>query len=313
MQTELTRHIDWAALGRLRLSARRIAEGAWVGLHPSHRRGAGLEFAGHRSYVPGDDLRWLDQRALLRHQRLLIKQFETETERTLRLVVDATASMAFRSDSSFLRKLDMAALLAAALTRIAVRSGDRSGLDFIGGVEASPLPVSGGMPAFERALIELTRLEPGGNVGGGNVGGGNVGSSRVELERALGAVTQRAPRGTLFVVLSDLFELGDAAPDVFGSLGTAGRQAILVQILDPLEASFELEGPVRLKASEGALEVETNASLARAGYLEALAALQARFRDAVRVHGGELIVCRTDDDAVNVVRSILRAAEGRNE
>jgi uncharacterized protein (DUF58 family) len=303
MQTDLTRHIDWAALGRLRLSARRIAEGAWVGLHPSHRRGAGLEFAGHRSYVPGDDLRWLDQRALLRHERLLIKQFETETERTLRLVVDATASMGFRSDSRQLRKLDMAALLAAALTRIAVRSGDRSGLDFIGGVGTSPLPVSGGMPAFERALIELTRLEP----------GGQLGASRAELERALGAVTQRAPRGTLFVILSDLFELGDAAPEVFGALGTAGRQAILVQILDPLEASFELEGPVRLKASEGALEVETNASLARAGYLEALAALQARFREAVRVHGGELVVCRTDDDAVNVVRAILRAAEGRNE
>jgi uncharacterized protein (DUF58 family) len=86
MQSDLSRHIDWAALGRLRLQARRIAEGAWVGLHPSHRRGAGLEFAGHRSYVPGDDLRWLDQRAFLRHERLLIKQFETETERTLRLV-----------------------------------------------------------------------------------------------------------------------------------------------------------------------------------------------------------------------------------
>jgi uncharacterized protein (DUF58 family) len=303
MQSDFSRHIDWAALGRLRLSARRIAEGAWVGLHPSHRRGAGLEFAGHRSYVPGDDLRWLDQRALLRHERLLIKQFETETERTLRLVVDATASMAFRSDSRYLRKLDMAALLAAALTRIAVRSGDRSGLDFIGGVEASPLPVSGGMPAFERALIELTRLEP----------SGQIGADRLDLERALGAVRQRAPRGTLFVVLSDLFELGDAAPEVFGALGTAGRQVILVQILDPLEASFELEGPVRLKASEGALEVETNASLARAGYLEALAALQARFRDAVRVHGGELVVCHSDHDAVDVVRTILRAAEGRSE
>lgn len=305
MPTDLTRHIDWAALGRLRISARRIAEGAWVGLHPSHRRGAGLEFAGHRSYVPGDDLRWLDQRALLRHERLLIKQFETETERTLRLVVDASASMGFRSDPRHLRKLDMAALLAAALTRIAVRSGDRSGLDFIGGVDASPLPVSGGMPAFERALIELTRLEPGGSVGG------SVGVSRSELERALGAVTQRAPRGTLFVILSDLFELGDAAPEVLGALGTAGRQAILVQILDPLEAAFELEGPVRLRASEGGLEVETNASLARAGYLEALAALQTRFREAVRVHGGELVVCRTDDDAVDVVRKVLRAAEGR--
>jgi uncharacterized protein (DUF58 family) len=303
MLGDLSRHIDWAALGRLRLQARRIAEGAWVGLHASHRRGAGLEFAGHRSYVPGDDLRWLDQRALLRHGRLLIKQFETETERTLRLVVDATASMAYRSDPKSLRKLEMATLLAAALTRIAVRSGDRSGLDFIGGLQASPLPVSGGMPAFERTLIELVRLQA----------GGDLGKSRPELERAFGPVTQRAPRGTLIVVLSDLFELGDAAPDVFGALGTAGRQAILVQILDPLEAQFSLEGPVRLKATEGSLEVETNATLSRAGYLEALAALQTRFREAVRVHGGELLVTRTDEDPVGIVRRILRAAEGRSE
>jgi uncharacterized protein (DUF58 family) len=301
MQSEFSRHIDWAALGRLRLQARRIAEGAWVGLHPSHRRGSGLEFAGHRSYVPGDDLRWLDQRALLRHERLLIKQFETETDRTLRLVIDATASMAYASESARMSKLDMAGLLAAALTRIAVRSGDRSGLDFLGGVEAAPLPVCGGMPAFERTLIELTGVRA----------GGHVGTTRADLERALAPLTQRAPRGTLIVVLSDFLELGEAAPDVLAALGTGGRQVVLVQILDPLEASFELEGPVRLKAAEGTLEVETNASLARAGYLEALAALQRSFREALRAHGGDLVTCRTDDDAVGVVRMILRAAEGR--
>lgn len=299
--SDLSRHIDWAALGRLRISARRIAEGAWVGSHPSHRRGAGLEFAGHRSYVPGDDLRWLDQRALMRHGKLLIKQFETETERTLRLVVDATPSMDYRSEPKGLRKLDMAALLGAALTRIAVRSGDRTGLDFIGGIDAAPLPASGGLPAFERTLIELVSVQP----------GGSAGATRADLERALAPVTQRSPRGTLIVVLSDLLELGDEAPGVLGALGTGGRQVVVVQILDPLEASFSFEGPVRLKASEGPLEVETNASLARAAYLEALAALQARYRDAIRAHGGELIVCRTDEDAVRVVRRILRAAEGR--
>src|SRR5436190_4687992 len=130
MRRSLSKGLDWAALARLRLAAQRVADGAWIGMHESRRRGAGLEFAGHRSYVPGDDLRWLDQRALLRHERLLIKQFETETDRTVRLVIDATASMAYKSESSPLRKLDMAGLLAAALTRIAVRSGDRAGLDF---------------------------------------------------------------------------------------------------------------------------------------------------------------------------------------
>ncbi len=301
MRSELSKHLDWAALARLRLQARSIAEGAWVGLHASRRRGAGLEFAGHRSYVPGDDLRWLDQRAFLRHERLLVKQFETETERTLRLVIDASASMGFRSDASPLRKLDVAALIAAALTRIAVRSGDPVGLDFLGGASAQPLRVSGGLQAFERTLVELSRVEP----------HGHVAHDRMELERALGPVTQRAPRGTLIVVLSDLLELDASGPEVLGAMGTGGRQVVLVQVLDPLEALFPLEGPVRLKASEGSLEIETNASLARAGYLEALSALQHRFREALRAHGGELVMCRTDEDPVSTVRAVLRAAERR--
>lgn len=299
--SELSKRLDWAALGRLRLQARMIADGAWVGMHASRRRGAGLEFAGHRSYVPGDDLRWLDQRALLRHERLLVKQFETETDRTLRLVVDASASMSFRSLADGLRKLDMAALIAAALTRIAVRSGDPVGLDFLAGAAVRSLSVSGGLQAFERTLIELSRAEAGGSFGG----------SRADLERALGPVTQRSPRGTVIVVLSDFLELGEEAPEVLAALGTGGRQVILVQVLDPLEARFALEGPVRLKASEGSLEVETNASLARASYLEALAALQSRFREALRAHGGHLVLSQTDEDPVQAVRGVLRAAEGR--
>ena len=302
MPRALTKQIDWAALGRLRLLARNIADGAWVGMHESRRRGAGLEFAGHRSYVPGDDLRWLDQRALLRHERLLIKQFETETERPVRLVLDATASMGFRSEPSALSKLDFAALIAAALTRVAVRSGDPVGLDFLGGGEnSSSLPLAGGVEAFERALVQLSLT----------AAAGRVGDSRAELERALAPIGQRATRGTLIIVLSDLLEFGQDGPRVLAALGTGGRQIIAVQVLDRVEALFPLEGPVRLKASEGTLEVETNASLARAGYLEALGALQQRFRDELRAHGGELVICRSDDDPVRAVRSVLRAAERR--
>lgn len=301
MRREFSKHLDWAALGRLRLAARRVADGAWVGMHQSRRRGSGLEFAGHRSYVPGDDLRWLDQRALLRHERLLVKQFETETERTLRLIVDASASMDYRSEGAPQRKLDLAALVALALTRIAVRSGDPVGINFIAGVDAVSLPVSGGMDAFEHALMAFSALTAGGSAFG----------TRQELERALMPVTQRAPRGTLFVVLTDLLDFGAGVPEALAALGTGGRQVIVVQVLDPVEATFPLEGPVRLAASEGSISVETNASLARAEYLKALSALQERFRSALHVHGGELVVCRTDEDAVRTVRAVLRAAEGR--
>jgi len=302
MRRSLSKRVDWAALARLRVAAQRVADGVWIGMHESRRRGAGLEFAGHRSYVPGDDLRWLDQRALLRHERLLIKQFETETERPLRLVVDATASMGFRSENAPSSKLDFAALMAAALTRVAVRSGDPVGVDFLGGGEgADPLPVSGGMEAFERALVQLSLVEA----------AGHLGEQGANLESTLSSIGRRATRGSLIIVLSDLLEFGDAGPRQLAMLGTTGRQVIVAQILDPVEVLFPLEGPVRLKASEGTLEVETNASLARAGYLEALGALQQRFREALRAHGGELVICRTDEDPVHAVRAVLRAAEGR--
>jgi uncharacterized protein (DUF58 family) len=302
MRRSLSKRVDWAALARLRLAAQRVADGVWIGVHESRRRGAGLEFAGHRSYVPGDDLRWLDQRALLRHERLLIKQFETETERPLRLIVDATASMGFRSETAPSSKLDFAALMAAALTRVAIRSGDPVGVDFLGGGEgADSLPVAGGLEAFERALVQLSLVEP----------AGHLGEQGANLESTLNSIGRRATRGSLIIVLSDLLEFGDAGPRLLGTLGTTGRQVIVAQILDPMEALFPLEGPVRLKASEGPLEIETNASLARAGYLEALTALQLGFREALHAHGGELVICRTEEDPVRAVRAVLRAAGGR--
>src|SRR5258705_676011 len=127
--------LDWGKIAPLRLRSRLVAEGVYAGGHRSARRGAGVEFGGHRAYTPGDDLRWLDRRSLLRHDRLVVRQFETETDRALRLVVDATASMGYRSTTGRApgAKLAFASLIAAALARIAVASGDPVGLSFLGG------------------------------------------------------------------------------------------------------------------------------------------------------------------------------------
>jgi uncharacterized protein (DUF58 family) len=301
MTSELSSHLDWVKLGTLRLRSRRVADGALVGGHASLRRGAGLEFAGHRNYVPGDDLRWLDHRAVLRQDRLVIKQFETETERAVRLVVDATQSMGFRSEQAPLSKLEFASLLAAAITRVAVRTGDPVALDFLGGKGARSLPPAGGLQAFERSVELLERVSA----------SGTLGTTAAALEAALGTTLRRAPRGSVIVLFSDLLDLAESAPDVLASLATNGRQTVVVQVLDPLEALFKLEGPVRLRSSEGDLTVETNAGAVRASYLDALKALQQRFREALWAQKSELVICRTDQDPVATLRAILHAAEGR--
>src|SRR6185437_2789215 len=112
--------IAWGALAPLRLRARVVAEGVYAGTHRSFRKGAGIEFGGQRPYVPGDDLRFFDRRALLRHDKLMVREFETETDRALWLCLDATASMSFRGDGAPGAKVAFAGLCSAALARIAM-------------------------------------------------------------------------------------------------------------------------------------------------------------------------------------------------
>ncbi len=294
--------LDWGELSPLRLTARTVADGVYAGLHQSPRRGAGIEFGGHREYVPGDDLRWLDHRMLMRHGRLMIKEFETETDRALRLIVDASASMGFRSDRARGAKLAYAALLAAALTRIAIAAGDPVALEWLGGQSVRSLPAIGGREAFERIVgtLELAEPDPPGQL------------TEEELERALTSTLRHTRRGAIIVLFSDLLDLPESALDRFTALGGAQRRTlVVVQVLDPLEADFALTGPLRLRATESQALIETDAETAREGYLAALAALQARWRARLIPRRGRLVVCDSAKDPVDVVRSIIRAAEGR--
>ena len=183
-----------------------MAEGVYAGSHRSARRGAGVEFGGHRAYTPGDDLRWLDRRSLLLHDRLLVRQFETETDRALRLVVDATTSMGYRGTGAPGAKLAFSALVSAALARVAVSSGDPVGLTYFGGGPNSrSLPVSGGREAFERILGSLEAAEA----------GGDARADASVLERALAIIARSARRGSIVVVLSDLLDCPRSQPTGF--------------------------------------------------------------------------------------------------
>jgi len=274
-----------------------VAEGVYAGAHRSARKGAGIEFGGHRAYTPGDDLRWLDVRSLLRHDHLLVRQFETETDRALRLVVDATASMGYRGAKAPGAKLAWASLVAAALARVAIRSGDPVGLGFIGGSkDARPVPVSGGREAFERVLdaLEAQSAE------------GDALATEGALDRAFGAIARAARRGSVVVVLSDLLDLPPEAPERLAAIATRGRAVVVVQTLDPDEATFPFTETVRLKALEGGATVETD-DAARERYLAALAELQEAWRRTLVGRGASFVTMTTDRDPVSAVRAIVEA------
>jgi len=289
--------IDWGKLAPLRLRARQVAEGVYAGMHRSARRGAGVEFGGYREYVAGDDLRWLDRRSLLRHGRLVVRQFETETDRTMCFLVDATASMAFRGPDAPGAKLAFASLVAAALSRVALAGGDPVSLTFLGGERGLPVARSASREQFDRVVAALEAAQP----------GGDAQVDRAMVDRALVALARASRRGAVVVVLSDLLDLPDAVADRVAAIATAGRVLVVVQVLDPAEADFPFTGTVRLRALEGGTVVETDADSARAGYLEALEKLTGAWRDAVVRRGGRFLRARTTDDPVEVVRAVVQS------
>lgn len=293
--------INWGALAPLRLRAREISSGLYFGQHRSQHRGAGVEFDSHRDYVPGDDLRRLDFRALTRHERLLVRQFETETDRRLCLLVDATRSMAFASAKAPASKLAYAGLLSAALARIVAASGDLVTLDWLGGDNAVGLAAMGGKLAFERVVEAFEQLR----VKEDEVEDPRGSLTTETFERRLFSVARAARRGSVIVLLSDLIDLPDMAPSEFASLGNRQRSTVVVRILDPVEARFPFRGVVRLKSSAGGHVVETDAAVARAGYLQRLAESAETWRSALLSHNGRLVECTTDDDPVEVLRNIL--------
>ncbi|MDP9003151.1 MAG: DUF58 domain-containing protein [Myxococcota bacterium] len=294
----IRRAIDWGELAPLRLRAREVAEGAYAGLHRSTRRGAGVEFGGYREYVPGDDLRWLDRRSLLRHDRLVVRQFETETERALCLILDASSSMAFRGPTAPGAKLAFAAVVAAALARIALASGDPVSLTFIGG-RGSHAPVSraGGGEQFERIVAALEAVHP----------GGDAGMDRAMVERALQSVSRATRRGAVVVLLSDLVDLPDGAGERVAEIASRGRVLVVVQVLDPAEVDFPYRGTVRFRALEGDTVVETDADATRGGYLAALASLTAVWEKAVVNRGGRFARATTTEPPIHVLRKIVES------
>ncbi len=275
-----------ARAGVLRLSARRLHDGAPGGAHLSTRRGGGVEFAEHRDYAPGDDLRHLDWHATARRDRLLVKRFQTEVHSDLWLVIDGSASMAL-SHATTLDECDKWAsvtTIAMALALIALREGDAVGLEVPGAIA---MPPRGGPLARQRVAEALSSHRPGGDSGLPTLRPGRRGRCSV-------------------IVFSDVLAPPEAAVAALGVLVRAGAEVTLAQTLHPLERTFAFDDLVELHCEEsGVVQLFDPRAAAEA------AALMAEHRLAVRQAAAEvgvrLIELELEDDPSAILRAFVHA------
>lgn len=288
----------------LRVVAQKLAHGMSSGAHRALRKGSGIEFAGHRPYTPGDDLRHLDRHALLRHGRLLIREFHTDTERAIHLLADASSSMSHRGlDPLRPSKAERALLLAAALGFAGSGAGDRVGFSMVGGGEPSFAPPRAGREALERTISALELHDQ--RLRGTSASVPTPrGSNRAVLTaseitqrwlRTLDHLGARLPRGTVLFVLSDFLDWNPLLTDALVRICTRGRTVRALQVLTRDEVSFPFEGALRLVDPETGQEVETEAGAVRAQYQERLDALTRGVSGQLGAHGGLLFRHVTDE------------------
>lgn len=223
--------LDPALLARiddLDLVARTVVDGFVSGLHRALFRGVSTDFAEHRAYTPGDDVRHVDWRLYARSDRLYVKQYEVETNVDLVLALDVSASMDFQGAAA-LTKLHYARLLAAALAHLGGRQRDRIGLVTFDSDIVEFVP-----PAVrhrDAVLHALQRLRPGG---------------RGDLSRALARAGEVLQRRGIVVVLSDFYVEPEAASLALAGLRTRGHDVIALQVLDPLERDLARDPALEL-------------------------------------------------------------------
>lgn len=211
-----------ATIGNLELLARTVVDGFLHGLHRSARLGLSMEFAEHRPYLPGDDIRRIDWRVFARTDRFYVKEYEAETSASVLLLLDLSASMAYGSGP--VTKLDYARYLAASLAWFSARQRDRIGLVLFDREIVELVP-----PATRhlRAVLHaIDRLKPGG---------------RGELGPPLRRVAEWAGRRGIIVLLSDFYEEPARVRDAIALLRATGADILAFHLLDPAELTFPFE------------------------------------------------------------------------
>src|SRR6266436_4100417 len=208
-----------ARLGTLELKARTIVEGFLSGLHRSPFKGFSVEFAEYRQYIPGDDLATIDWKVYARTDRHYVKKFEEETNLDCHLLLDVSASMAYRGGAA-MSKVEYGCVLAASLAYLMSRQRDATGLIQFDEKIAARLPASARPGHLHSILLALDRIAPGAK--------SNVGRPLHQLADAL---TKRS----LAVLISDLLDDPDEVVKGLQHLRFRGTDVIVFQLLDPHE------------------------------------------------------------------------------
>lgn len=289
-----------ARLGAFELRAKMIVEGVMSGQHRSPYQGFSVEFAQHRPYVPGDDVRHLDWKVYGRSDKLQLKQYQQETSLDLVTLVDCSGSMRYGS-RTFLEasgagrktspdgrsnwsKFDHATAIAAALSYITLRQGDRAGLVIFADDVRAMVKRSSAQGTWRQIVGALSTHYT-----------GDAHDRPTDLGRVVDQMLGKLTNRCLIAVVSDFFAEPEQIRAAFARVKHKGHDLIAFQVLDRAELEFQFSEAAPFQGLEGEAVLRVDPRAIRAAYLEAVNGHLERVEKIARGFGFDYQLVNTHD------------------
>jgi uncharacterized protein (DUF58 family) len=291
--------LDPATLARiqgLELRARRIVEGYVAGLHRSPYQGFSNEFAEHREYTPGDDLRYVDWKVFGKTDKVYLKQFEEETNLICYLLLDTSESMQYQGPRSPMSKLVYAQCAAASLAYLVLHQRDSVGLvTFDQEIRRLVRPSSS--PTQLKPL--LTVMEQA------------TAARKTRTGPIFHDLAERLTRRGIVVILSDLFDDVDSLLAGLKHFRHRRHDVVVLHVLDPAEIDFPFQQVTMFKGLESLGEVLTEPRGLRTAYQNEVLSFLKRVRTGCRAQQIDYLTVRTDEPLDVVLTAFLSARKKR--
>ncbi len=246
-------------LPNMELRARLVVEGFITGLHKSPYHGFSVEFAEHRQYMPGDEIRRIDWRVYGKTDRFYIKQFEEETNLKSYIVIDTSSSMQFASvndkKEKRVSKIEYASYLAASLSYLMIQQRDAVGLMLYDSDIQTIIPPHATKAHLLRLLVEFEKIVP---------------SQQTNSATALHKLAERLSRRGLVIILSDLFDDPVKVMAALKHFRHNNHEVIVMQVLDPLERTFAFGTDAQFKDMETGEMLSTQPYQIQKAYKQAM-------------------------------------------
>ena len=282
-----------AGISNLTLRARHVVEGLMAGLHRSSLRGLSVEFAEHRPYTPGDELRRVDWKLFSRQDRYFVKEYEAETNLRAHLFVDASASMGYAG--SGISKYDCAATLAASLAYLMLLQRDAVGLVIMGAGAPRVIPARSQPHHLHAIIAELEAARPAGVA---------------DVRAALADVAGRMHRRGLCILISDLLDEPEGLEQGLRHLHHRRNDLMVLHLADRDELELPFGKLTLFRDLEGGLELTTDPREIRREYRAAMSEHLDHVRGLCRHSGADYDLLVTDQPLDRWLVRFLARREG---